>query len=135
MPATPALRRYNKRVLISCAAYGFSLVGGISYFKNHPGAHGPTAYFAAIIPALAIIGAFVAVGRYLVEERDEYLRMLMVRQSLVATAFALSLATLWGFLNNFDLAPRIDSYYVAVVWFAGLGVGSCVNALIERRAR
>ncbi len=74
---------------------------------------------------------FFAIGRYLVEETDEYLRMLMVCQTLVATGFALSLSTLWGFLNSFDLAPRIDSYYVAVVWFAGLGIGSCVNKFLS----
>jgi hypothetical protein len=133
MPTSPAQRRYNKRVLVFCAAYGFALVGGISYFNNHPGAHGVTAYVAAIVPALAIIGVFFAIGRYLVEESDEYLRMLMVRQTLVATAFALSLATLWGFLNSFDLAPRIDSYYVAVVWFGGLGIGACVNKILAGR--
>lgn len=133
MPASPALRRYNKRALLSCAAYAFALVGGISYFKNHPGAHGPAAYVAAIVPALAIIGVFVAMGRYLIEEQDEYLRLLTTRQVLIATAFALSAATLWGFLTSFGLAPHIDSYYIAVVWFGGLGLGSCVNRLIERR--
>ena len=127
MPQSPAQRVYNRRVLVFCTAYAFALFGGVGYFRNHPGAHGLTAYVAATVPALAIIGVFFAIGRYLVEERDEYLRMLMVRQTLVATAFALSLATLWGFLTSFDLAPRIDSYYVAVVWFAGLGIGSCVN--------
>jgi 4-amino-4-deoxy-L-arabinose transferase-like glycosyltransferase len=133
MPASPALRRYNKRVILFCAAYACALFGGVGYFKNHPGAHGVTAYFAAIVPALAIIGVFFAIGRYLIEEADEYLRMLMVRQTLIATAFALSLATLWGFLNSFDLAPRIDSYYVAVVWFGGLGIGSCINKIMSGR--
>lgn len=131
MLASLAQRRYKKRVILFCAAYACTLFGGIGYFKNHPGAHGVTAYFAAIVPALAIIGVFFAIGRYLVEETDEYLRMLMVRQTLVATGFALSLSTLWGFLNSFDLAPRIDSYYVAVVWFAGLGIGSCVNKFLS----
>ena len=53
----------------------------------------------------------------------------MVRQSLVASGFALSIATIWGFLESFDLVDHIDSYYVAVLWFGGLGLGSCVNKL------
>ena len=28
-----------------------------------------------------------------------------------------------------DLAGRIDSYYIAVAWFAGLGIGGIINKL------
>ena len=76
---------------------------------------------------------FYAIGHYLVDERDEYLPMLMVRQSLVASGFALSLATMWGFLESFDLVFHLDAYWVAVAWFGGLGLGQCVNHLIARR--
>ena len=69
------------------------------------------AYFVAIFPALPIIGIFGALGRYLVEEQDEYVRMLMVRQALWASGFALSLATVWGFLENFGLVGHADGYY------------------------
>ncbi|SEN38850.1 hypothetical protein SAMN05192583_2697 [Sphingomonas gellani] len=134
MSVSSARVRYNKRVLLFCLGYVVTLIGGVSYFRNHPGAHGVTAYAAAVAPALLVIGVFFAVGRYLVEEQDEYVRMLMVRQTLIATAFALSLATLWGFLNAFDLAPHIDSYYIVVVWFAGLGIGQCVNTLLAGRS-
>ena len=69
---------------------------------------GPVAYLAAVLPALPIIGIFAAIGRYLVEEQDEYLRMLMVRQTLWASAFALSVATVWGFLESFDMVGHVD---------------------------
>lgn len=133
MAASAARIRYNRTVLGCSFGYAGALFGGTAYFRHHPGAHGAIAYLAAIAPALLVIGFFVAIGRYLVDERDEYVRMLMVRQTLIATAIALSLATLWGFLTSFDLAPRIDSYYVAVVWFGGLGVGACVNKLLAGR--
>ena len=68
-------------------------------------------------------------GRYLVEEQDEYVRMLLVRQSLWASAFALSIATVWGFLESFGLAGHIEAFYIAVVWFFGLGLGSISNRL------
>jgi hypothetical protein len=70
-----------------------------------------------------------------VEEGDEYLRMLMVRQTLWASAFALSLATVWGFLEAFELVDHIESYYIAVVWFFGLGVGAIMNKLTLGAAR
>jgi hypothetical protein len=83
----------------------------------------------AILPAIPIILVFAAVGRYLIEEGDEYLRMLMVRQTLWASGFALSLATIWGFLESFDLVGHIDAYYIAMLWFFGLGVGAVMNRL------
>jgi hypothetical protein len=90
---------------------------------------GGLAYLAAVLPALAIIGIFGAMGRYLVEEQDEYVRMLLVRQSLWASAFALSIATVWGFLESFGLAGHVEAFYIAVVWFFGLGLGSIYNRL------
>jgi hypothetical protein len=104
------------------------LLGAVYGFK-HQLIPGPLKYFVAVLPAFPIIGIFGAIGRYLVEEQDEYVRMLMVRQSLFASAFALSLATVWGFLSNFDLVGRADGYWVAIAWFIGLGLGSLYNKL------
>ena len=125
---TPAQRRYNRSVLLLCTAYALILFGVITFFRNSAPT-GVSAYAAAILPALPIIGVFVAMGRYLSAERDEYIRMLTVRQTLWATGFALSVATIWGFLENFDLVGHVDAYYVAVLWFGGLGIGSCMNRL------
>src|SRR5690349_10226027 len=124
----PAQRRYNRTVLILSAAYALLLVGAISYFKAKSPS-GVVAYATAILPALPIIGVFAAIGRYLGDEQDEYIRMLMVRQTLWATAFALSVATIWGFLESFELVGHVDAYYAAVLWFGGLGVGACINRL------
>jgi hypothetical protein len=125
---TPAQRRYNRSALLLCAAYALILFGVISFFKNSSPT-GVSAYAAAILPALPIIGVFVAMGRYLSDEQDEYIRMLTVRQTLWATGFALSVATIWGFLENFDRVGHVDAYYIAVLWFGGLGIGSCMNRL------
>ncbi len=132
MRHSPAQRRYNRRLLILSAAYGVLLVGAELAFQRRM-IGSPLTFGVAILPALPIIGMFAAIGRYLIEERDEYLRMLMVRQSLVASGFALSCATIWGFLESFDLVAHLDAYWVAVAWFGGLGIGSCVNAAIARR--
>lgn len=127
-----ALRRYNVSVVILSVAYAVFLLGSIYAFKHHLLAS-PMTYLAAILPALPIIGIFFSIGRYLIEEQDEYVRMMMVRQALIASGFALSIATVWGFLENFELVGHIDAYYIAVLWFAGLGLGSCINAF-DRRA-
>jgi hypothetical protein len=123
-----AQRRYNKRVIILSVAYAVALLGATYAFK-HQLLSGPVAYVAAILPALPIVGVFATIGLYLVEEQDEYLRMLMVRQTLWASGFALSLATIWGFLESYELVEHVQSYYVAVLWFGGLGLGACANKL------
>lgn len=131
--STPAQRRYNTRVLWLSALYGASLLGDAYAFKHHLIA-GPLAWVAALVPALAIVGIFVAVGAYLAEERDEYLRLLMTRQTLWGSGFALSIATIWGFLESFGLVGHVESYFVAMLWFVGSGLGALAARLSERRA-
>ena len=128
MIASKASKTYNLRVLWLSLFYGAFLMAAVYGFR-HQLLAGPVAYLAAVLPALPIIGIFAAIGRYLVEEQDEYLRMLMVRQTLWASAFALSVATVWGFLESFDMVGHVEAYYVAVLWFGGLGVGACINKL------
>lgn len=128
MSWNPAMRRYNRRIIGLSLAYAFFLILAVYGFK-HQLLHGATAYLAAILPALPIIGIFGAMGRYLVEEQDEYVRVLLVRQSLWASAFALSIATVFGFLENFELVAHIDAYYIVIVWFVGLGIGAVMNKL------
>jgi len=125
---TPAWKRYNWRVVWLSVLYATFLISAVYGFKHNlvPWA---LKYPVAILPALPIVGIFVAIGRYLVEEQDEYVRMLMVRQVLWASGFALSLATIWGFLESFDLAGHADGYYIVIAWFFGLGVGGVANKL------
>jgi hypothetical protein len=126
MIRTPAWKRYNWRVVWLSLLYAAFLIGAVYGFK-HQLIPASVKYVVAVLPALPIIGIFVAIGRYLVEEQDEFVRMLMVRQTLWASGFALSIATAWGFLENFDLVGHADAYYIAVLWFAGLGLGACIN--------
>ena len=125
---TPAWTRYNLRIVCLSLVYSVFLIFAVYGFK-HGMVSGPVSYVVAILPALPIIGIFAAIGRYLVEEQDEYVRMLMVRQTLWASGITLSLATIWGFLDNFQLVGHIDGYWIVVVWFIGLGIGAIANKL------
>src|SRR5690349_16227308 len=113
---SPTMKRYTRSVLLLMSGYILILLGVGWFFKNsHP--TGISAYAVAILPALPVVGVFVVIGRLLVEMHDEYIRMLLVRQILVATGFMLTVATAWGFLEAFDLAPHVDAYYAAILWF------------------
>ncbi len=128
MAKSLALRRHDRAIIGLSLAYAAALIGANLVFKG-AAPNGLLAYAVAVLPALPIIGMFAAIGRYLNEEQDEYVRMLAVRKTLIASAFALSIATAWGFLESFNVAGHVDSYYIAVLWFGGLGVGACFNQI------
>jgi len=131
MAMNKAQKRYNGSVLFLMVGYALILFGVVAYNNNHP-LHGPLGYLAGVMPALPVIGVFFVMGRYLVEETDEYLRAQAAQQSLIATGITLSIATAWGFLENFSLVPHIYAYYAAIVWFAALGIGRCFMTLLAR---
>ena len=126
--ATPAAMAYNRRMLPLAAAYIVVLLGAI---LMHERLHvsGPALYVIAILPALPLIGVVWALGRFLIEETDEYQRALAVRKMLVASGFLLVVATIWGFLEEFGLAPHLPAYWCFIVWSFGLGVGAVWNKL------
>ena len=124
-----ATRRYLVRIFVLMVSYLVALFIAVRVFRA--GAiHGLPAYGLAVLPALPVIGVFWAVMRLLVEEPDEFIRMLHVRQSLVATGFCLTVMTIWEFLQNFDLVPPGNGGFgAAFFWFMGLGVGAVYNKL------
>jgi hypothetical protein len=126
---SPATRRYLIRMAVLMSLYMVTLFAAVYAFRHHL-VSGPLAWPLAILPALPIIGVFWAVMRLLVEEADEFLRMLLVRQALIATGFCLTVTTIWEFLQNFDLVPPGNGGFgAAFFWFMGLGVGAIYNRL------
>lgn len=94
---------------------------------------GALAWVVAVLPALPILGVFWTIFRLLAEETDEYIRYMLVRQSLFATAFCLSVMTVWEFLQNYEVVPPGNGGFgAAFFWFVGLGVGGVWNALANR---
>ncbi|HEX6218392.1 MAG TPA: hypothetical protein VFZ35_03880 [Sphingomicrobium sp.] len=129
MYRSPAMRRYVIRLFVLISIYLVALFVAVRAFRADA-VEGPLAYALAIFPALPIIGVFWAVMRLLVEEPDEFIRMMQVRQCLVATGFCLTVMTIWEFLQNFELVPPGNGGFgAAFFWFAGLGVGAIYNRI------
>ncbi|MEP3422434.1 MAG: hypothetical protein ABJN35_11910 [Erythrobacter sp.] len=126
--AGAAQRRYVKRVAICSSLYlaTFALMTFLDQEVELPFA---VRVMIGILPGLAVSGIFWAIGRLIVEEQDEFMRMLIIRQSLIASAMALTSASVWGFLETADIAPHIDAYWFAIIWFFGLGVGAIFNRI------
>lgn len=124
--ATAAGLAYNRRMLPLAAAYVVVLLGAILLHQRYH-VEGVALYVIAVLPALPLIGIVWALGRFLIEETDEYQRALAVRKMLVASGFLLVVATIWGFLEEFGLARHLPAYWCFIVWSFGLGVGSVWN--------
>ncbi|WP_209348967.1 hypothetical protein [Pontixanthobacter sp. CEM42] len=123
-----ANRRYLRRIAMFTSFYLATLALMTFVSKSYdPSLELRT--FLAILPGLAIAGMFWAIGRLIIEQTDEFIRMLTIRQSLWATGFALSAASVWGFLEQADIVIHVDAYWWAVWWFFGLGVGAIANRI------
>jgi len=90
---------------------------------------GPIVWILGLIPGLAVVGAFYTIAMLIIEQKDEFIRMLIVRQTLIGTAVVLSISTVWGFLENFGLVAHVDSYWIAIIWFVGFGFGGLINRI------
>ena len=119
VPSVPR-RRYLRRIGNSTAIYVASLLAA-KYLISRDLVEGPVVWILGLIPGLAVVGIFYAIAMLIIEQKDEFIRMLIVRQTLIGTAVALSISTVWGFLENFGLVAHVDAYWVAIIWFFGFG--------------
>lgn len=123
-----ANRRFLFRVGAAAIVLGLSVVTA-RHLIDHQLIGGPVVWAVALVPGLAMVGIFYAYGMLIVEQKDEFIRMLIFRQFIIATGIALSFATVWGFLEEFGLVDHLYSYYVAVAWVIGFAFGGLVNKL------
>jgi hypothetical protein len=126
---TPARRRSLIRLGIVMVIYVASLVAA-KHLVVGKVVSGPLAYALAVIPGLAVAGMFYNTGRMIIETEDEFMRMLAVRQQMVAAGFALSVAAVWGFLEQFGLVSHVEAYWVVVLWAVGVFIGQVANRII-----
>ncbi len=128
MPVTAPNRRFISRLGLATVVTGLTVVGA-RYVMAEQLITGPLVWAVAILPGLAMAGLFYAYGMLIVEQKDEFIRMLVVRQLVIATGIALSFATIWGFLEEFGLVEHLYTYYVAVAWIVGFALGGIVNKI------
>jgi MFS family permease len=123
-----AMSRYKRRLTLFALLY-LATLGLMVYLDNTAWPPMPLRIAVALLPGLAVAGFFWAIGKLILEVQDEFIRMLVVRQSLIATAFALCAASIWGFLEGANIVPHLDAYWVAIAWHFGLIIGSVSNRI------
>ncbi|MFL6729038.1 MAG: hypothetical protein ACJ8EZ_03810, partial [Sphingomicrobium sp.] len=123
MTMSLAHRRYTWRVFGAMIGYlATLLLANVAVDRWH--ASGTLAGLLAVLPALCVAAVFWALARLVVEERDEYQRMLLVRQLLVATGVTMTVITIWGFLSDFEIVAAARGYYPVWIFFFSLGIGA-----------
>jgi hypothetical protein len=126
----PALRRYSQRLSVAMAVYVATILIAASYAKGRT--HGPLAYALAALPGLAVIAILVAIGLYLREEKDEFLRAIQTEALLWSCGITLAVATSWGFLQMFTDIYRAPLCFIFALFCFVWGVAA---AIIQRRYR
>lgn len=129
----PAFDRYLRRFFPTMTIY-VVLVFTVPWAIQAIQPQGPLLWAIAILPALPLMLVFLIIGALLIELRDEYIRMLEIRKALVATGFAMSAASGWGFLEVYADAPHLPLFTVPILWFGGLAIGAVANVIVMRRS-
>jgi hypothetical protein len=121
IPNSKAGRRYVYRLAPTMLTYVlFLFIAQSTFHHHHP--TGLLAYFLAVLPALPLIGSLVVVGLYVSEESDEFERSILVQSMIWGLGGALSVGTVWGFLEDFTNAPHISIFYVYVFFWISMGI-------------
>ena len=127
-PSNAAFRRYKKRFIPLTLFYVATIILANALVPNDAEANIFTVSLA-LLPGLGVMGWIWAMGRLLIELDDEYLRMLEVRKFLVATGFALSIASVWGLLELYTEVPKLPVFMTFPIWCFGLGMGQVWNRI------
>lgn len=122
----PEVQRYLLRLVIAMIIYLGSLFAAEVLIEDR-GLSGPPAYALAALPGLAFAAVPWIFTRLIIEERDEFQRMLYVRQVMVATGFTLTAAAVWGFLETYVPVSHIEAFWWPTLWCFGLGLGAIYN--------
>lgn len=127
-PARPASRRYLVRIAATMLFY-LGTLALAEFMIEQCGVTGFAAGFFASLPGLGFAGVFWIFGALIIEETDEFYRMLYVRQGLIATGITMTAAAVWGFLENYFIIEHIPAFWWPTLWCFGIGIGAISNKI------
>jgi xanthosine utilization system XapX-like protein len=80
------------------------------------------AYLLALLPALPVVASFGVVGLYIAEQSDEFERSITIQSLLWGLGGALSINTIWGFLEDSANVPHITPIYTYLFFWIFMGI-------------
>jgi xanthosine utilization system XapX-like protein len=128
---TPASRRYQQRMLVTMLLYLAVTLGVVTIVKHaHP--HGWLLYAIALVPALPMLAMMGALGVYLQEEKDEYIRLITMRSLLAGTAVLLAVLVVNDVLRSISGTAALPAFTGWVVFFVAFGAAQGVQTMRNR---
>jgi hypothetical protein len=121
-PVSHALDTLNARVVTGVFALILVFGAGATLYRELPDGS-PWLWPLGLATAVPLLFVIWSMGRYLAEERDEYLRHLAVTSALIGLAVVLVFATVWGFLENLGLVPHMWTWLLVPLFCAANGIG------------
>lgn len=123
-----ASQRYLTRMALMMAFYLLTLFLAENMIEDR-GITGPLAVLLALLPGLSFAGVIWIFGALIVEEKDEFFRLLYVRQGLIATGVAFTMAAIWGFLETYGQVEPVAAFWWPTLWCVGIGIGAIANKI------
>lgn len=129
--ASRAARRYTAGILLTMSGYVLAVLG-TSSFVNHHRPHGLAVYLLSALPSICIVAMLGVVIIYLRDEKDEYVRMLVVRSLLSATFILLAVSAYVDFLRSFGNLPALPPFADFVAFWILFGLAQAVQSFGNR---
>ncbi|MXP29399.1 hypothetical protein GRI58_11250 [Porphyrobacter algicida] len=130
--ANQASVRYTRRIVISSLLYVLGLGIAITLDRRME-LTGAMALVIALLPVLPIFGMIWAMARYIIEEKDEFLRHRAIMAALIGLAAVLGIASFWGFLEQFRLVPHAYGWWALPIWAIAMGLAQGILGWRDRR--
>lgn len=131
-PAKAAYRRYLWRFFPLMIAYVAAVYGVSWLFDRGQAPAGWLGYALAVLPAIPIVGVIFVMGLYVVEEKDEFMRMRHVMALLCGLAIIMSVSVVWGFLEIYMHVSHLDAFWFFPGFCMAWGFSSGVLAWVYR---
>jgi hypothetical protein len=129
--SSPAQKSFRRDVQIYVAAYVVLLVVS-TWMVKHGGSKHFMLYFWSVLPTLPILGVLWRVGRYLREEKDEYVRSLTVQTMLVGTGVLLAALMVSDFLRAFANTGALPPFAGFLIFCGGMAATQLVQWVRNR---
>lgn len=127
MPTPVTYKQANRRYRLAfwpvMIFYGVACFAGPALLKAVPDQPKWAAAAIAIATAAPIAVVFWLMGRWL-KETDEYTRARHVDAMLVGGGILFSASIGWGFLELFEVAPHLPTFFIAPGFFLSYGAAS-----------
>lgn len=124
-PNSPAMRRYMRRFWPLIIGY---VVLALVVDRVLPAASSEALTYAlALLTTAPLVAIIAALGAYLLEEDDEFLRARMVENLLWGLGAVLVISTVMGVLEISAGAPRLPLHWLFPIFSAVVGVAELIG--------